>query len=459
MRRYLPHTLFGRLVLAQLLLFGAIAVLLPTILLINLHRTADGMITQRLRTDARRIATALAGSPSPQRLDQALGPFYHRGWATRAYWVTDGDGAILYKGGGRRGLDDTEPPRLGTGLIHRGNLDFIEERLTVGGKPYRIVVAQDRTHPEVIVDDIVASFLRRTIWIVPLVFLGSSLISLLFFRRLTATMRHVAKDAERIGPASLDRRLAADRLPMEARSLAEATNRALDRVEQGYRRQTNFVSSVAHELRTPLALVTLRCDAMPDGVDKEALRRAVDQATHVVSQLMELAVIEGRPSAMGPLDLRVIARETVEASAPLVYRSGRTIEAICDMPTALHVRGNENLLGIAVTNLIDNAVRHTPPGTHIVVAAMQDVLFVCDNGPGLTRDGDEEGGTRYRSASLRRSDSAGLGLAIVKRIMAAMNGSMRVFPDTPGTHIGLRLGPGEPAAEPSALPSSEKLPA
>lgn len=110
MTRYVPHTLYGRLVLAQLLLFGAVTVLLPTILLINLHRTADAMILQRLRTDAQRIEIALAGAPSQQGLDQALGPFYHRGWATRAYRVTGGDGAILYEGGARRKLDRAQAP-------------------------------------------------------------------------------------------------------------------------------------------------------------------------------------------------------------------------------------------------------------------------------------------------------------------------------------------------------------
>ena len=85
MKRYVPNTLYGRLVLAQLLLFGAIAIILPTFLLISLHRTTDMMIAQRLKTDVQRLATALRDKPAPtlRQLDEKLGPFYHRGWAAR----------------------------------------------------------------------------------------------------------------------------------------------------------------------------------------------------------------------------------------------------------------------------------------------------------------------------------------------------------------------------------------
>ncbi|HEX7858490.1 MAG TPA: ATP-binding protein [Sphingobium sp.] len=444
MKAFRPDTLFGQFMLAQLLLFVVIAVLLPIVLMINLHRTANDLTAGTLRSDVRTIASALAApvAPSRQALDHALGPFYHEHWAIRAYRVTDQEGRPLYQGGvtgdfGSPPVLDLATPRF----RHLGNLDLLEEARRIGGRFYLISVAQDRTRPEVIVDDIVATFLRGTIWIIPLVFLCSSLPSFYFFRRLTETMRRVAENAEQIGPQSLETRLDAARLPMEARSLATATNRALDRVEQGYRRQASFVSSVAHELRTPLALVSLRCDAFPPGAETDALRRAVDQATHVVAQLMELAVIEGRKPAIAPVNLATIVRETVETSAPLVYRSGRTIEALCDPPVTTTSLGNESLLGIALTNLIDNAVRHTPEGTHIVVAAVQDAVFVCDNGPGLQLEDKDEMGSRYRSAANERSDSAGLGLSIVYRIMAAMGGSMEVIPAIPGANIRLHLKP------------------
>jgi signal transduction histidine kinase len=443
MRRLLPNTLYGQLLLGQLLLFGLIIVLLPTILVIDLHRTADDFVARRLGADARTIERALAAPvpPSKQALEHLLGPFYQPGWATRAYRIADAANHPLYQGGVTGDFGVTPLARDGVRtFFHRGNLDVYEISRQIGGRRYRIAIAQDRTRPEVIVDNVVASFLHRAIWLVPIIFLGSTLLGLFFLRRLTATLRHVARDAEHIGPQTLDTRLPVARLPMEARSLVTATNRALDRVAQGYRRQASFVASVAHELRTPLALVALRSDLFPDGADKAALKRAVDQATHVVSQLMELAMIDGRTPSVETIDLDLIARETVETMAPLVYRSGRTIEVLNSFELSSRTIGNDGLLRIALTNLIDNAVRHTPSETRIVVAAMFDAVFVCDDGPGIEVEDGDDITAQYRTTARQRTDSAGLGLSIVQRIMMAMGGRMTVMPNAPGTNIRLDLG-------------------
>lgn len=456
MRRLIPNSLYGQLFLAQLLLFGLITILLPTVLLIELRRTVDDFVAERLRDDAQIIAAQLArpGRPSQPRLNQALGSLYRPDGATRAYRVTDDAGRILLQGGAVQGWSAAAvPDGKARSFSRSGNLDILRESRTIGGTSYHIAVAQDRAGPQIIVDDVVANFLPRTIWLAPLLFLGSTLLSLFVLRRLTATLRHVAREAERIGPQTLDTRLDADRLPREARSLAAATNHALDRVEQGYRRQQSFVESVAHELRTPLALVALRCDLFPPGPEKDALKRAVNQATHVVSQLMDLAVVEGRASGIAPVDLDRIARETVEASAPLVYRSGRTIEVMSRREPVCRVFGNDGLLRIALTNLIDNAVRHTPVATHIVVAAGPDAILVRDNGPGIELEGGDAIIAHYRTAARQRTDSAGLGLAIVQRIMTAMGGSMVVMPTGPGTSIRLKLS-GEPEPAPPPRPSA-----
>lgn len=443
MKQVLPRSLFGQLVLAQIILFGVIAFALPALLFVNLHRTEDRLVVKRLRADVNRIAARLEGAVKPSRraLTETLGPAYHARWGARAYRVSNGAGEVLYQGGVVDDFGDrNDTGHIHAHLIHRGDLDIAEDMRRVGGHDYFIAVAQDRSRPEVIVDDVVTSFLRWMVWIIPLIFLGSSLVSLWFFRRLTANMRSVARDADKIGPLTLDMRLDADRLPLEARSLAAATNRALDRVEQGYKNQAGFAASVAHELRTPLALVSLRCDALHNGPEKDALQRAIDQAAHVVSQLMELAAIDGPVPVVEDLDIDRIARETVEANAPLVYRSNRSIEVVCQAVPTEQVAGNEQLLRIALANLIDNAVRHTGEGTHIVVTVRGDAMYVRDNGPGILVDQpDDDRERRYRSASANRTDGAGLGLSIVQRIMTAMGGGMAILAVSPGALVVLRF--------------------
>jgi two-component system OmpR family sensor kinase len=125
------------------------------------------------------------------------------------------------------------------------------------------------------------------------------------------------------------------------------------------------------------------------------------------------------------VDPSKIALGAVEAQAPLVFRSGRSIE-FHDAPSPVdRVVGSPGLIGIALANLIDNAVRHTPPATRIVVTARADgAIEVADNGPGIAVEECGPARTKCRRSDTRRSDSAGLGLAIVARIMTALGGEL-----------------------------------
>ncbi|UVO50705.1 ATP-binding protein [Sphingomonas sp. SUN019] len=440
MRLRWPQSLFGQLLLAQAMLVGVAAPIMPIAIGAVLQRTADDFVAGRLRHDATLIAWRLQhrhdrGAPAILR---DLGPPYAIR-ATRGFRILGEDGRLAVGGG----ANDRFPPAAldrAPSFTRHGDLDVYQQATVVGGRPFLIQVAQDRSQPEVIVDDIVTTFLRRAWWMLPAMLSLSLLGCAIVARRSTARLRGASRDADRIGPDNLDGRIAVAPLPLEVRGLASATNAALDRVEDAYRRQTAFVASVAHELRTPLALVMLRCDALLPSPERDALHRAIDQSTHVVSQLMELAAIDGRPPELGPIDIAGVVDQVVRERAPIVFRSGRSIEAaVADQNRAT---GNAGLLHIAVANLIDNAVRHTPAGTHIVVAARRGLIEVADDGPGVVASSDEAGRVRVRAAGRQRTDGAGLGLAIVARIMTTMGGRMEFATPTAGTLVRLFLEPG-----------------
>ena len=431
-------SMFGQLLVSQLAILLMLTIVLPLLILVSLRDTADDYVGQRLRADTDVLMRTFdhSGQVNHKRALNDLGPLYLQPWGSRAYRIVDDGGRIIDQGGVFAALP---PPRTrpSQALQHSGNLDVYGRQVRLPGRNATIIVAQDRTRPEVIVDDVVAGFLRRSLWIVPIILIASTLAGVLVVARVTKQLRRASVEADRIAPSRLDVRLDPDTLPTEARGLALATNAALDRVEAGYRRQSEFVSSVAHELRTPMALLTLRCDALPNSAKRDELRVAIDQASHVIAQLMDLAMIEGRPPEVEPMDIAAVVRDAVETAAPIVYRSGRSIEAF-ERGLALEpVTGNAGLLQIAITNLIDNAVRHTPVGTHIKVGAGDGCVTVQDNGPGIVAT--DGGVTKFRSIGQGRSDSAGLGLAIVQRIMAAMHGTMEVGLGGPGTPITLRL--------------------
>jgi signal transduction histidine kinase len=444
MTRAITRSLFGQLLLSQLVLFLLLSITLPVLVLITLHKTAAVYVTQSLRDDADIIVRqiSLSGDVRQKDILAQLGPLYFNPRGSRAFRLLDESGQVIGQGGVSASLPHERPGQvMREQFAQDDRLDILRRPVNISGKHAILEVTEDRTQPEVIVDDVVSSFLRRILWIIPASLLASTSIGLIYLRGVTRQLERVSEEAELIHPDRLDTRLSTDGLSVEAYRLAAATNRALDRVEQGFRRQREFVSNVAHELRTPLALVAIRSDALPDTPARRDLSRAIDQATHVVDQLMRLAMLEGRSPEIGPLLVEPVVREAVEACALLVYRAGLTIEMVEPRDKLPPVAGNSSLLQIAVTNLIDNAVRHTPPGTHIIVKVTADAISIADNGPGIVAEESNGEKGKFRSLGQQRSDSAGLGLSIVDHIMAAMGGAMIVGSGRPGTEIVLRLKP------------------
>ena len=294
----------------------------------------------------------------------------------------------------------------------RGNYDVVSMPVAAPGNTARrwIVAAQDRTVPDEIVDDVVASFLSRFLWVLPASLLASLVIGLAIVRHMTSSFRRTAAAADEISLHRIDVRLDASRLPFEAQPLVVAANRALARLEAGYRFQGEFVGNVAHELRTPLALISLRAEGLPPSPERDLIQRGVERANHVVRQLMELAAIDRHYPQIEPFDPRALAREVVGLMAPLVFRADHVISYSEPDEAPQAVQGVPGLVEIALTNLIDNAIRHTPPGTSITVSVGDDgSIAVEDDGPALTVEGRDERGQRFRQAGTTRSDSAGLG--------------------------------------------------
>jgi signal transduction histidine kinase len=295
-----------------------------------------------------------------------------------------------------------------------------------------IVVSQDDADPAVVTDDIVRTFLPRFALIgLPIAALAP-FIGVLLARRLTLRMRAVSAIAGTIGPRSLDTRLPLGHLPLEAEPLAEATNAALDRLAAAIHVQTAFAADVAHELRTPLAVIRLRADAVAEPDTRAAIMAAVDRAARVISQLLSLAELE-RPLEDGgtPLDLHALAEHVVADRAPAVLASGRSIALKREGETAW-VRGYPDALMLALENLVDNAARHTSPGTAIIVkSGPGGQIMVSDDGDPILDTHFARLTNRLWQGSSTSSEGtgiegSGIGLSIVERVARAHGGSLAV---------------------------------
>jgi signal transduction histidine kinase len=217
-------------------------------------------------------------------------------------------------------------------------------------------------------------------------------------------------------------------MPREILPLIEAINGALDRLDDALEAQRRFTADAAHELLTPLAVLRAQIETL-DEADACALRRDIDAMTDIVRQLLLLSELDSLGDAMGAgkvTDLHAIALEVVALLAPLAGSECKDIE-LTGGGGPIMVKGPPSVLGRALRNLVENAVRHTPTGTRVTVELDSGGrVAVIDHGPGVPPDKRHVIFERFWRAERDDEGGAGLGLAIVKRILDLVGGSIRV---------------------------------
>lgn len=239
-------------------------------------------------------------------------------------------------------------------------------------------------------------------------------------------LRRASSEAASVSVDSPGTRLSTDRLSRELWPLIKAVNRALGRLEEGIAAQRRFTANAAHELRTPLAVLRARADTMPPGELRSALTRDIDRITRAVSHMLLTARLQSHSAGeMAPVGLAALAREVVADIAPLAHANNRDIALeIHDRPV---IEGSLTALESALRNLVDNAVRFTPPGSVVTVeVGPGPVLAVQDCGPGVPDAEKSRIFEPFFRARRTRGDGAGLGLAIVSEVAALHGGRVEV---------------------------------
>ena len=262
----------------------------------------------------------------------------------------------------------------------------------------------------------------------PLLFLPLG-ISILVIRRSFRPVAALSHLAGTISPKSTTVRLPEAEIPAEIVPLVQAVNSALDRLAEGLRIQRDFTAGAAHELRTPLAILGAHLDSLDDASVKTALRRDVGDMAHIIDQLLRVAQIEGlTESDDNDADLCAIAAEVVTYLAPLAIRQGKAI-ALERPQHPLVISGKTQPLFHAISNLVGNALRHTPNGSVVTVAVTQGTsgpeISVRDHGPGVTAENRDKVFERFWRAD-RTTSGSGLGLYIVKRVMDLHGGTVGI---------------------------------
>jgi signal transduction histidine kinase len=229
----------------------------------------------------------------------------------------------------------------------------------------------------------------------------------------------------------------------------------LARLAQAIDTQRAFVADAAHALRTPLAALQLQAQLVERAGSPEArqeavgqLRRGLERLTHLVAQLLTLARQEpgAAPPASAPVALAPLLRQVLADSAPLAQARGSTLALQVDSQAeGATVRGDAAALSVLARNLVDNALRYTPPGGQVQagIELRQGavLLQVDDNGPGIPVAERERVFERFVRGSTGAQDSgSGLGLAIVRSI-AQRHGATLALQDSPlgGLRVALQF--------------------
>jgi len=312
--------------------------------------------------------------------------------------------------------------------------------LVGGGEPVNITLARERSDR--------LKLLQRYLADLLVALCGGALLATLLgyvvVRHSMRNLRSVIGKANDINTSRLNSRLSLEHAPVELREMGEAFNAMLDRLEDGVQRLSGFAADLAHDLRTPVNTLMVETQvalSRPRTVEEyQALLASNSEEYERLARMIEntlfLARVDNAQMAL--------QRETLDLSAEMqrihdyfeILADDVGVRLVVDAPP-LRAQVDPVLLQRAVSNLLSNAIRHTPPGGVVKLSARyreDDAdegieLAVCNTGPGIAAEHLPHIFDRYYRADPSRSDhghSAGLGLSIVRAIMELHGGKIWV---------------------------------
>jgi signal transduction histidine kinase len=348
----------------------------------------------------------------------------------------------------------TAGPGLGwSTVVEPESGDDEEERLLVLtvrlGRDGLLTVGDDVAQIEDTDEAILRAFGVAFVVLLVLGAAGGVFLSRSFLRRVDA----ITATAEAIMDGDLSRRIpvGAD-VTDELGHLGVTLNRMLDRTQSLMESLRQVSDDIAHDLRTPLTRLRQGLEAaLTQTRDADELKVAVgaavaetDAILETFAALLRIAQIEAgsRRAAFRELDLSEIATLVVEAFAPSAEEQGRTIVNIAEEP--VRVAGDRELLTQMLVNLVENALRHTPPGAAIAVRTSREatgsVLAVVDDGPGVPAVAREAVLRRfYRLDRSRTTPGDGLGLSLVDAVARLHGGQVELADARPGLIASVRF--------------------
>jgi signal transduction histidine kinase len=267
------------------------------------------------------------------------------------------------------------------------------------------------------------------------------IIALIFSRVITKPIAMLTRGIQRMGRGDFSARVAV-KGSGELKRLAETFNTMSEKLEALDKSRNQFVSNASHELKTPLATMKILLESLIYQPEMEAelrtefmtdINKEIDRLSLIISDLLTLVQMDTKNMKLNRQNIRMsdLVRDTIHKLTPMAQKRQQIIQADIQDEGEMYADGIK--LQQVVYNLMENAVKYTPPGGRIQVRLFKtgkDVnITVSDNGPGIPKDDQPHIFDRfYRvdKARSRETGGTGLGLSIVKQIVLLHGGNVTV---------------------------------
>lgn len=315
---------------------------------------------------------------------------------------------------------------------------------TLDGKPLRIQIVESADMRQRVVWDMTWDSAKPIVYMAPFSIAMLWLVVYLALRPMTQLVRALSEQDER-NLAELSPR----RVPRELLPLIQSMNGLLRRMRSAFDSQRRFVADAAHELRTPITAVKLQIENLRGKVDRGAsedlqeLEAGVERMHRVVRQLLQLARQEGtlEEGSAQSVDIGAVAQDAVRSFVSLA--EARSIDLGMGEVQAVTAQVDPHQLRIVLDNLVDNAVRYTPPGGRVDVSVREAegtaVIDVSDTGPGIPVGDLEKVFSRFYRVRATGIEGSGLGLAIARAAAERCRSSIELFNHSPATGLTARV--------------------
>jgi heavy metal sensor kinase len=312
-------------------------------------------------------------------------------------------------------------------------------RFPLKGKTYTLVILQS-LHPQ---EEMLEEVRHTFAWVIPISILLASVGGYFLARKSLAPVMAMSSQAGRISADNLHERLPIQNAKDELGRLAASFNALLERVDQSFERQRQFMSDASHELRTPAAILRGESEVALSRTERSAeeyreslavLHAEAQRLTQIVEDLFTLTRADAGQYPLSPRDfyLDELVADCTHAARSLA--SAKQITLTCEVPEELPIRADEALLRRMILNLLDNAIKYTAAGGRVTVSSVRSggeyALNITDSGPGIPTELQHRVFERFFRADKARTRSdtdgsgAGLGLSIARWIAEAHHGRL-----------------------------------